>query len=91
MPQKLQKNISLFFSAIADCMALSWRTSRFYTVLRLLCCLTPPLLTLAAAVLGKYILDANSVPADFCRRAPSHQHHALFTAKGTALCPDGAW
>ena len=57
MPQKLQKNISLFFSAIADCMALSWRTSRFYTVLRLLCCLTPPLLTLAAAVLGKYILD----------------------------------
>ena len=38
-------------------MALSWRASRFYTVLRLLCCLTPPLLTLAAALLGKYILD----------------------------------
>ena len=56
-PKSLRENISAFFSAIADCMALSWRTSRFYTVLRLLCCLTPPLLTLAAALLGKYILD----------------------------------
>ena len=56
-PKSLRENISAFFSAIADCMALSWRTSRFYTVLRLLCCLTPPLLTLAASLLGKYILD----------------------------------
>lgn len=56
-PKSLRENLSTFFSAIADCMALSWRTSRFYTVLRLLCCLTPPLLTLAAALLGKYILD----------------------------------
>ena len=56
-PKCLRENISAFFSAIADCMALSWRTSRFYTVLRLLCCLTSPLLTLAVAVLGKYILD----------------------------------
>ena len=55
--KSLQENLSAFFSAIVDCMTLSWRTSRFYTVLRLLCCLAPPLLTLAAAVLGKYVLD----------------------------------
>ncbi len=52
-----EKRISTFFSAIADCLILSWRTSRLYTILRLLCSLAPPLLTLAAALLGKYILN----------------------------------
>jgi len=51
------KNIGGFFSAVGECFALSWRTSYLYTVFRLLCNLLPPLLSLAAAVLGKYILD----------------------------------
>ena len=57
MPKKLTENISAFFSAVAACLALSWQTSRLYTVLRLVCNLTPPLLTLAGSLLGKYVLD----------------------------------
>lgn len=48
---------------------MSWRTSRLYTAFRLLCNLIPPLLNLAAAVLGKYILDllSGSVHPDSSR------------------------
>lgn len=69
MVRKLLKNMGSFFSTVWECLALSWRTSRLYTAFRLLCNLTPPLLTLAAAVLGKYILDllSGSVRPDSSR------------------------
>lgn len=57
MEKTFLKNIRGFFSAVGECLTLSWRTSRLYTVFRLLCNLIAPLLTLATAVLGKYILD----------------------------------
>lgn len=51
------KRLFTFFSAVTDCLILSWRTSRLYTLLRLLCSLIPPLLTLVTALLGKFIID----------------------------------
>lgn len=54
---KLRHKIGSFFSAMGDCLTLSWRTSPAYTVLRLLCNVIPPLLTLLASLLGKYVLD----------------------------------
>ena len=57
MPKKFFKSLLEFFSAAADCLILAWRTSSFYTVLRFICHLVPPLLTLVTALLGKYVLD----------------------------------
>lgn len=46
-----------FFSAMRDCLVLSWKTSPCYTLLRLVCNLAPSLLSLFTALLGKCILD----------------------------------
>jgi len=46
-----------FFSTIRWCLMLSWRTSRFYTVMRLIADIITPILTISAAFVGKYLLD----------------------------------
>lgn len=46
-----------FFLSIKYCLTLSWKTSRFYTVVRMISGLIPTILTIAAAYAGKYILN----------------------------------
>jgi ABC-type multidrug transport system fused ATPase/permease subunit len=46
-----------FFSAVHWCLALSWRSSKFYTLVRIAADIITPLLTIAAAFVGKHILD----------------------------------
>ena len=53
----IRRRVRFFFSAMAACLTLSWRTSPTYTVLRLTSNLVPPILTLVSSVLGKYVLD----------------------------------
>ena len=53
----IRRRVRFFFSAMAACLTLSWRTSPTYTVLRLTSNLVPPILTLISSVLGKYVLD----------------------------------
>lgn len=57
MIKKAKEQIRAFFSAMRDCLILSWRTSSFYTIFRLLCNLVPPIIVLVNSLLGKYMLD----------------------------------
>ena len=46
-----------FLSAVSFCFSLSWRTSPFYTALRLLSNLLPSVIGIVTAWLGKCLLD----------------------------------
>ena len=83
MIKRVKKQISTFFSAMRDCLTLSWRTSPFYTVLRLLCNLIPPIITLVNSLLGKYMLDL--LAGGF---GQGKEHTLLFLLAG-AICLTG--
>lgn len=51
------KELSGFFSTVFYCMSLSWRASKFYTVVRIASQVMAPVLTIGAAFVGKYLLD----------------------------------
>ena len=51
------KNISAFIKTIRFCLRLSWKSSRFYTAVRLLCRTASPLLPLLSSFALKYLID----------------------------------
>ena len=55
--KKLLKDIPVFFSVIKWCLALSWRSSKFYTITRIIADIITPLLVIGAAFVGKHLLD----------------------------------
>lgn len=57
MRQKTTQLVQGFFSAVLNCLLLSWKASRLYTVLRLTFSLLSPILVLLEALFGKCILD----------------------------------
>jgi len=46
-----------FWATIIWCLTLSWKTSKFYTITRIAADIVTPLLTIAAAFVGKHLLD----------------------------------
>jgi ABC-type multidrug transport system fused ATPase/permease subunit len=55
--QEKSKNLSDFFSATAYCLSLSWKSSRFYTIVRITGQILLSILTIAVSYIGKYIID----------------------------------
>lgn len=51
------KKILDFFSATAYCMSLSWNSSRFYTITRIVCQILLSMFTIVVSYTGKYIID----------------------------------
>ena len=51
------KNISAFIKTILFCLQLSWKSSRFYTAIRLLFRTASPLLPLLSSFALKYLID----------------------------------
>lgn len=55
---KTIKNHSVeYMEALSYCMKLSWRVSRYYTISRIICEVTRPLLGIVSAFLGKYLIN----------------------------------
>lgn len=55
---KTIKNHSVeYMEALSYCMKLSWRASRYYTISRIICEVTRPLLGIVSAFLGKYLIN----------------------------------
>jgi len=50
-------NLIGFFATVRWCLSLSWRSSKFYTIIRIAADIVTPLLTIAIAFVGKHILD----------------------------------
>lgn len=80
---RIQGHIGAFFSAMADCLVLSWKTAPFYTLLRLLCNLVPPIIILINSLLGKYILDV------LAGGLGKGQEHTIFLLLTGTLCLTG--
>ena len=57
------KNISSFFSTVMWCLSLSWKSSKLYTIIRIIADIATPLLFIATAYVGKHILDTLSAPS----------------------------
>ena len=51
------KNFQSFCSAVKWCFGLTWKTSKFYTIIRILIDIITPLIAIAAAFIGKNIID----------------------------------
>ena len=51
------QELSGFFSTIAYCISLSWQASKFYTIIRIVIQIMTPLLSIASAFVGKYLID----------------------------------
>ena len=51
------KKLSGFFATVRWCLSLSWRSSKFYTIVRIAADTFTPLLAIAAAFVGKHVLD----------------------------------
>ena len=51
------KELSGFFSTVYYCLSLSWKASKFYTILRIAGQTLAPVLSIGAAYIGKYLLD----------------------------------
>ena len=51
------KDIPGFWATIIWCLALSWKTSKLYTIIRIAADIVTPLLAIVAAFVGKHILD----------------------------------
>lgn len=57
MYQTLRKKLHTFLNTISFCFSLSWRTSKTYTCLRLLCNLSAPFISVILSILGKQTVD----------------------------------
>ena len=51
------KELSGFVSTIAYCLSLSWKTSKYYTIVRIVSQILTPILTIVGAFIGKYLID----------------------------------
>ena len=55
--QKALKSFQSFCGAVKWCFGLTWRTSKYYTIIRILIDIITPLIAIAVAFVGKHILD----------------------------------
>ena len=53
----VSKSILQYVQTLRYCLQLSWEASGYYTIIRILCEVFPPLLGIAGSFLGKYLLD----------------------------------
>jgi len=51
------KDLPSFWATVRWCIALSWQSSKFYTIIRIAADIVTPLLSIAAAFVGKHLLD----------------------------------
>ena len=51
------KSLPSFFATIKWCLNLSWRSSKFYTTIRIAADIITPLLAIVSAFVGKHMLD----------------------------------
>ncbi|MCL2189118.1 MAG: ABC transporter ATP-binding protein/permease [Defluviitaleaceae bacterium] len=68
-----------FFSAVRWCLALSWRSSKFYTLIRIAADIVTPLLTIMLAFVGKHMLDLLSGAQGLPAWLPQDTQTALLT------------
>ena len=54
-----------YMQILRYCLQLSWKTSGYYTILRVLCEVFPPLFGIAGSFLGKYLLDLFAKQSEF--------------------------
>ena len=95
------KNIRGFYSAVGECLTLSWRTSRLYTVFRLLCNLNSAIADTCNSGIRKVYSGSvvwkcasrqlQNIFAGLCWRAPSRQYNPFLTAKGVLSTGNGAF
>lgn len=55
--QKVQNSAIQFISAIRFCFVLAYKASAFYTIIRIICSIAQPMVTLSLTLIGKAILD----------------------------------
>jgi len=55
--KEFAKTLPSFWATIIWCLSLSWRSSKFYTIIRIAADIITPLLAIATAFVGKHILD----------------------------------
>lgn len=51
------KGLSSISATIGYCLSLSWQASKYYTIVRIVSQIVPPILTIVAAYIGKYLID----------------------------------
>ncbi|MCL2217146.1 MAG: ABC transporter ATP-binding protein/permease [Defluviitaleaceae bacterium] len=68
-----------FWATIRWCLALSWRSSKLYTIIRIVSDIITPLLTILAAFVGKHMIDLLSGAPDAPAWLPQEQTAALLT------------
>ncbi|MCL1878985.1 MAG: ABC transporter ATP-binding protein/permease [Defluviitaleaceae bacterium] len=56
MRKKLEE-LSGFWATVTWCLSLSWKSSKFYTIIRIAADIITPLLAIVAAFVGKHLLD----------------------------------
>jgi len=50
-------DLKSFLATVAWCLSLSWKTSKFYTIIRMVADIAMPLLSITSAFIAKYLLD----------------------------------
>ena len=55
--KNIYKGLPSFWATIIWCLALSWKSSKLYTIIRITADIITPLLTIFAAFVGKHLLD----------------------------------
>ncbi|MDF2541693.1 MAG: ABC-type multidrug transport system, ATPase and permease component [Herbinix sp.] len=55
--ETVKKHSVEYIKALSYCMKLSWGASRYYTILRIICEVLRPLLSIMSAFLGKYLIN----------------------------------
>lgn len=51
------KGLSSISATVGYCLSLSWQASEYYTIVRIVSQVVPPILTIVAAYVGKYLID----------------------------------
>lgn len=73
MIKKWLEGIRQFFLTVRWCLSLSWKASRFYTLIRIGSQIITPVFTIVASFLGKHVIDLLAG-----NEAPSHANDTLF-------------
>jgi len=55
--KNITKGLPSFLATVKWCLALSWKSSKFYTIIRIAADIVTPLLAIVAAFVGKHLLD----------------------------------
>ena len=55
--KNILKDLPSFIATVKWCLSLSWKSSKFYTIIRIAADIVTPLLAIVAAFVGKHLLD----------------------------------